>query len=261
MKELIEKHMTMITVAAGIILFVINQIKIQNDLLMILSIMLTVIGPIVTEYNKYRINKEIELRFPEFLRDVSENIRSGMTLPQAITATKKADYGLLDPYLDKIAVQIDWGIPFNKILENFAKGKTDVIKRTISVIDEAIKGGGNIAQVLDTVGTSVTEINNLHKERQASTYSQMLIGYVIFFVFLGVLIALQKFLIPGMGFSGTGTVGVMINYGILFKQMILIQGFFSGLVVGKMSEGKLITGLKHSMVLMVVGYLVLSMFV
>ncbi|MBU3896687.1 MAG: type II secretion system F family protein [Nanoarchaeota archaeon] len=261
MKELMEKYMTVAIVVVGIMLFIINQIKIQNDILMIFSIILTVIGPIVTEYNKYKIAKEIELRFPDFLRDVSENIRSGMTLPQAITSTKKTDYGLLDPYLDKIAVQIDWGIPFNKILENFAKGKSDVIKRTVSVIIEAIKGGGNIAQVLDTVGRSVTEINNLHKERQSSTYSQMLTGYVIFFVFLGVLIALQKFLIPGMGFTGTGTVGTMINYGILFKQMILIQGFFSGLVVGKMSEGKLIAGLKHSLILMIVGYIVLSMFV
>ncbi|MDD5416824.1 MAG: type II secretion system F family protein [Candidatus Aenigmarchaeota archaeon] len=256
-----QKYMLIASVVVGIIMFIVNQITFKNELIMILSILVTVAMPIILEYNKFRVNKEIEERFPDFLRDISENIRAGMTLPQAVLATKKTDYGLLDPYLDKMAVQIDWGIPFDKILNSFAKDKSDVIKRTVSVIDEAIKGGGNIAKVLDTIGRSVAEINKLRKERMSSTYSQMLTGYVIFFVFLGVLVALQTFLIPGMNLTGSGFTGTMISYGILFKQMILIQGFFSGLVIGKMSEGRTIAGLKHSLILMIVGYVVLSMFV
>jgi len=257
-----QKQMFMlITVVIGVMLFAINQLTLKNELIMVMSILITVLSPIIIEYKKYKINQEIEQRFPDFLRDIAENMRAGMTLPQAVIATKKTNYGLLDPYLDRMAVQIDWGVPFDKILVTFAKGKTDVIKRTVSVVDEAIRGGGNIANVLDSVSRSVMEVNNLRKERMSSTYSQMLTGYVIFFVFLGVLVSLQKFLIPGMNFSTSGFSGTMVSYGILFRQMILIQGFFSGLVIGKMSEGKMIAGLKHSIALMVVGYIVLSAFV
>ncbi len=245
----------------GILLFIINQLTLQNDLLMILSILIVVIMPGMLQYNKYRLDKEIEERFPDFLRDVAQNMKAGMTLPQAVIATKKTDYGLLDPYLDKIAVQIDWGIPFDKILESFAKNKTQVIKRTVSVINEAIRGGGNIAQILDAIGRSISEINELRKERQSSTYSQMLTGYIIFFVFLGVLVSLQTFLIPSMNLTSAGFTGVMIEYGILFRQLILIQGFFSGLVIGKMADGRIISGLKHSIALMILGYIVLSIFV
>ena len=76
-----------------------------------------------------------------------------------------------------------------------------------------------------------------------------------------VLVSLQSFLIPSLNFTGSGFTNLMITYGILFKQLIVIQGFFSGLVIGKMSEGKLISGLKHSIALMVIGYVTLSIFI
>ena len=114
----------MIFVALGMLLFAVNQVFLHIDALMIVSIMIVIIMPFFVEYNKYKLNKEIEERFPDFLRDVSQNIKAGMTLPKAVMATKKTDYGLLDPYLDKMAVHIDWGIPFSRVLENFSKGKT-----------------------------------------------------------------------------------------------------------------------------------------
>lgn len=261
MKEENTKYMIISFVALGIILFSINQIIFRNDILTIASVLIATVFPFMVYYEKYRINKAIEERFPDFLRDVSSNVKAGMTLPQAVIATKKTDYGLLDSYLDKMAVQIDWGIPFNKILNNFAKGKTPVIRRTVSAINEAIVGGGNITETLDSIGASIGEINTIRRERQGETYTQMLTGYVIFFVFLGILIALQRFLIPNLNITGGSFTGTMMNYGIMFRQLILIQGFFSGLVIGKMSEGKLISGLKHSIILMVVGYTALAILI
>ena len=256
-----HKYLIIGSVVLGVVLFLANYLFIHIDYLTIISILVMVALPFMIEYNKYTLNKEIEENFPDFLRDISENIKVGMTLPQAVIATKKTDYGRLDPYLDKMAVQIDWGIPFNKILNNFAKGKTTVIKRTVSVINEAIGGGGDTSQILDSIGSSMKEINDLRKERQNSTYSQMLTGYIIFFVFLGVLVALQTFLIPSLNFAGSGFTTLMVTYGILFKQLIIIQGFFSGMVIGKMSEGKLVSGLKHSIILMVIGYVAMSLFI
>jgi len=43
------------------------------------------------------------------------------------------------------------------------------------------------------------------------------------------------------------------EYRDIFRNLILIQGFFAGLTVGKMAEGATIAGLKHSMFLMFVG--------
>ena len=261
MKEKYNLYLSIAFVAIGIILFSINQIVLKIDVLMIVSILIAIVFPFIVQYQKYRLNKEIEERFPDFLRDVSANIKAGMTLPQAVMTTKKTDYGKLDPFLDKMAVQIDWGVPFNKILNNFSKGKTKVIQRTVSAINESIKGGGNLTETLDAIGASIIEVNTIRKERQGATYSQMLTGYVIFFVFLGVLVALQRFLIPSLNISGAGFAGTMMNYGIMFRQLILIQGFFSGMVIGKMSEGRIVSGLKHSIILMIIGYTALALLI
>jgi flagellar protein FlaJ len=44
----------------------------------------------------------------------------------------------------------------------------------------------------------------------------------------------------------------------LFFHMSVIQALFSGLVAGKMGEGTVSAGLKHSVVLLVAGYLALK---
>ncbi len=44
-----------------------------------------------------------------------------------------------------------------------------------------------------------------------------------------------------------------------FINFILVQGFFAGLATGKMAEGSLMAGLKHSIVLIVIGYTIFSL--
>jgi flagellar protein FlaJ len=45
-----------------------------------------------------------------------------------------------------------------------------------------------------------------------------------------------------------------------FLHMTLIQGFFGGLVAGKMGEGSISAGLKHSLIMMLFGYIALKFF-
>jgi len=41
-----------------------------------------------------------------------------------------------------------------------------------------------------------------------------------------------------------------------FLWLLLVQGFFVGLVIGKLSEGKIWRGLKHSFILLVIALLI-----
>jgi flagellar protein FlaJ len=43
----------------------------------------------------------------------------------------------------------------------------------------------------------------------------------------------------------------------IFLHLTIVQGFFSGLVAGKMGEGSINAGLKHSVIMMTIGYLAL----
>jgi flagellar protein FlaJ len=259
--------LTLLTTVIGISLAILNLILLKSLTLSIVSIIIIPVGPFFYQYKKYRENKEIEERFPDFLRDVAQNIRTGMTIPQAIMATKNSYYGALTPYINKIIVQIDWGVPLDKILTDFANHTTKSLRRTVSTIIDTHKGGGDIADIFDSVGKSTVEINRINKERSSIVYNQMLTGYIIFFVFIGVLIMMQIYLIPSLQTFSAPEVGISSFedlgsfYADVFRMLIIIQGFFSGLVIGKLSEGSIISGLKHSIFLVIIGSLALLIFI
>lgn len=220
-----------------------------------------VLGPAtLIKYREYRESREIEAVFPNFLNDVVSGVESGMTLPQAIESACRNDYGPLTPYVRKMSNQITWGIPFDKVLKNMAKNAgSRVLDRTTTTIIETHRSGGNIADVLKSVGESVREVQKIREERKSHVYSQILTGYVIYFVFLGVIIGLQKFLMPSLTFGGAAEMGIgptgsEIEYKDVFQNLIIIQGFFSGLAIGKMSEGSVLAGLKHLIVFVAIGF-------
>ena len=234
------------------------------------------IGPsMIIKYREYQKKKEIERRFPGFLRDVMEATKAGMTLPEAIKKASENEYGALTPHIQKMASQIDWGVPFEDVLERFAdRVGSEVLRRTVSTIIETHRSGGKVSEVLQTVGESMMEMERIKKERKSHVYSQMVTGYTIYFVFLGVMIGLQRFLIPSLtaegamgGDIGGGTgVGAGIEnlanvYKDLFRNLVIIQGLFSGLAIGKMSAGSIIAGLQHVVVLIAIGYTAFFIFI
>jgi flagellar protein FlaJ len=261
-----ERDMTIIFAIIGVTMFIVNFFTIMSNIVSLIAIVIVLAPVSFYEYRKYTKNREIEETFPDFLRNISENIKSGMTLTQAIKATKDVDYGKLNPYVKKISSQIDWGVPFNKVLEDFAKNNTPIIKRTVASVIETYRSGGNIAEVFESVGESIMEVNKIRKERASAIYSQMLTGYIIFFVFIGILVALQLFLIPSLvsisspvGLENTQAASSI--YTDIFQWLVLIEGIFSGLVIGKMSQGSLVAGLKHSLIMTFSGYLIILLFV
>ena len=215
--------------------------------------------PTIIKYKEYKESRKIESSFPDFLNNIVSGVESGMTLPQAIESASKNDYGPLSPYVKKMSYQINWGIPFDQVLNSFAKkARSRVLRRTVSTIIETHRSGGNIADVLKSVAESIREVEKIREERKAHVYSQILTGYVIYFVFLGVIIGLQKFLMPTLAFSGASQFGMgpteSFSYKDIFQNLIIIQGFFSGLAIGKMSEGSILAGLKHLIVFIAIGF-------
>ncbi|MBI5398824.1 type II secretion system F family protein [Candidatus Woesearchaeota archaeon] len=144
-----------------------------------------------------RRQKEIEEKFPEFVRNLVGAIKSGMPVSKAIIYVSRSDYGALTPHVVKLANKCEWAIPVHKALTNFAADtKNPVIKRAVSTVIEAEQSGGSVEDVLETITSSVIEIKRIKLERQASIHGQLVQSYVIFLVFLGVMIVIQNLLIP-----------------------------------------------------------------
>ncbi len=225
---------------------------------------------IFVKYLENRRVKAIEDNFPVFLRDFVEATRGGMTIPAAFKSVSGNDYGSLTPHIKKMAAQLDWGLSVEKVLTKFSKEtKSRIISRIVSTVIETHKFGGNLANTFEALSSTAFEMEKLRGERRLYINSQMITGYIIFFVFLAVLIGLQKYLVPSLsqmsaGAAALGTAkppeNVSAQYTEVFRNLILLQGLFAGLSIGRMAEGAMVSGLKHSMFMMLVGGVVFALF-
>lgn len=221
----------------------------------------------VIKYTEDQKLKEYERNFSVFLQDFVEAMRGGMTVPQAFKSLTMNRYGALTKLIRKIAAQLDWGIPVEIVLLKFAKEtNSKIISRIVSTVMESHKFGGNLTDTFEALSSTVIEVERLRAERKLFLNSQIITGYIIFFVFLAVIIGLQKYLVPSLGQVSTASLtqssgpavspNVSQQYTEIFRNLILMQGLFAGLTVGKMSEGTIVSGIKHSVFMMVVGMLV-----
>jgi hypothetical protein len=243
-----------------------------------LASLLLIVAPLLyVKYVQYKQRKAMEEKFPEFLRDVVEGTRAGMSLPQAIQNTETGSYGPLDEKIEKMNAQLDWGIPFGQVLKNFGEETgSDVILRSVDTIIQAYQSGGNIQDVLESVGDNIRTLRQLKEERESQLYGEMITGYVVFFIFIGILVALTSYLLPSLataqqslggsgGFSAFGGGGGNLQKNITlykdwFRNLVFIQAIFSGLIIGKLSEGELRAGFKHMGILFAIGYLSVTFF-
>lgn len=217
-----------------------------------------------------RIAIEKEDMFLEFSRSLVESVKTGTPISKSIVNVKNKPYGALSPHIKKLANQISLGIPLSNALQIFSKDANNrTISRALTLIGEAEKAGGDIGEILEDVAGAVSMSEKIKKERKASISTLVVQGYIIFFVFLVIVIVMQYQVLPIVaGISNLGAVGGIFGIGgsggsldaaelsSAFLYLLLIQGLFSGLTIGKLSEGNVKAGVKHSFALMLVAFLV-----
>jgi len=181
-----------------------------------------------------------------------------MTLPQALEEASKRNYGPLTKELKKMVAQMSWGVSFEEALQSFSKRvDTALVGRTVPLILEAQRSGGRVEKVFEPLEKFVQTTLTFDDERKTQTRPYLAIIYVAFFVFLFTIIMLFKSFFVDMSDFSTGQFTLMSPQEArsVFFHMNAIQGFFGGLVAGKMGEGTVGGGLKHSVILLTCGYL------
>lgn len=239
-------------------------------------------------YQSYRDLKEMEEKFPLFLRDLIENLRSGIAFHKTIIASSKINYGKLSEEVKKVAHQLTWGIPLDKALNQFATRlkNSKRLYTSIKIIRESFVSGGDVVSTLESVADNATLLQDSEKEKKSLLDQYVVLMYAISMIFIVIVVMINRLLIPifqvsseslvggniGLAnpcdscagftcnvcglFEGTSQIYFSINpstsasyYTSLFFYMALVQSLFSGLVAGQISENSIIAGLKHSLIL------------
>lgn len=235
------------------------------------GVFVAVLPFVISIIQENRSNTEKEEMFLEFARNLVESVEAGIPISKSIVNVKDKPYGALSKHVQKLANQIQIGIPLNSALEVFAKDVGNkTVSRAITLIGQAERSGGNIGKILEAVAEAVNTSDKLKKEREAAVSTLVVQGYIIFIVFMIIVLIMQFKILPMVsGIANIGTVGADIgasagggiDQGALsraFLYMLLVQGLFTGLTIGKISEGSVKSGIKHSFALMAISFLVSS---
>ena len=219
--------------------------------------------------NENRIENEKEEMFLEFARNLVESVKTGTPISKSIVNVKNKYYGRLSENINKLANQISMGIPLSMALQTFSDDiNNKTVSRALTLIGQAEKAGGDIGQILEAVAEAVSMTDKLKKERKALISSLVVQGYIIFFVFMIIILVMQFKILPMVsgianletlsGVEGipSGGGGSAVDVSQSFLYLLLIQGFFSGLTIGKLAEGTIKAGVKHSFALMFSSFLV-----
>ena len=223
---------------------------------------------------KNRVNAKEE-KFPDFLRDLAEYWKGGLSMNVAVQTLANSEYGPLNPEVKKMANQLSWGVAFGDVILLFADSVgTPLVKRAISLIAEANKAGGKISDILVTAANDSREIKFLEGERKRAISSYIAVIWVSYMVFLGVIVVLGKVFIPAIassnsegdgegddaaegddeeGESGGAELGNMtiraidpLFFLMVFYYGVTLQAVGNGVMAGLMATGRFSSGMKHA---------------
>ena len=212
---------------------------------------------------------EIEEKFPDFLRDLAEYWKGGLSMTIAVQTLANSEYGALNDDVKKMADQISWGIAFEDVITQFAdRVGTALVKRAISLITEANRAGGKISDILVTAANDSREIKFLEGERARAISSYIAVIWVSYMVFLLVIIMMGKIFIPAIAGSNSGdsgggesaSIGNMqirqidaLFFVTVFYYGVTMQALGNGSMAGLMATGRITSGFKHSGMMILLG--------
>ncbi|RAH14730.1 MAG: hypothetical protein CMB56_004605 [Methanobacteriota archaeon] len=216
-----------------------------------------------------RVQKNINAReekFPDFLRDLAEYWKGGLSMTVAVTSLAQSEYGALNEDVKKMANQISWGVAFGDVLDLFAlRVNTPLVKRAISLISEANKAGGKISDILVTAASDSREIKFLEAERSRTISSYIAVIWVSYLVFMVVIVILSRVFIPAIAESNSSSggdssaqIGNMqiraidpLLFLVVFFYGVTVQALGNGAMAGLMANGRLSSGFKHAGMMLV----------
>lgn len=212
-------------------------------------------GPYGYFYNQdLKRIEAIDEKFPDLLRDIAESARAGMTLPRALVTASKGTYGALTPEIKKMAAQVEWGVSFGEALERFARRvNTPLIDRTVALVVEAQRAGGDVVDILTAASEDAREIKQIVSERNEQMKMYQVVVFIAFFVFIAVVLILSAQFIPAFkeavgpaaAASGGRQVGGLQfkdfdpeDFNTLFFHAAIVQAIGGGLVGGVLTRGQ-----------------------
>jgi flagellar protein FlaJ len=188
-----------------------------------------------------------------FLRDLTEVRKTGLSPEKCIESLSKRDYGTFTKELRKISSEISWGIPIKKVMMDFLhRTRSWMVQIVMFLLVETIDvGGGTIAMI-----ESLARFNNLTQEVEKE--KKMSVRPYVFMPYLAsILLVATTIMMMGLttGISVPGVDAVPKDNSLMqtiFMSSVIFNSYLIGIVAGKISEESVGAGFKHAAILVLI---------
>lgn len=217
----------------------------------------------VLDYMHQKWINGIEDQMPVLVRGVAECQETGVTFVKALE--KVVEDKMIRPPLssevNKLTVQMSWGLSFEEGLMKFRNRiQSSVVNRFCTLVLEASRSGGQVRKVFTATSGFMEDMREMDRETSSQMRPYLVIIYSAFFVFAFTsVILLRSFFAPLEAYpqilSPLSVVGTG-EFKDFFYRTMLISALVGGLMAGKIGERRTVGGLKHSIILMITGYVI-----
>jgi flagellar protein FlaJ len=196
----------------------------------------------------------MEVGINNFLRDLTEVRKTGLSPEKCIENLSTKDYGTFTKELRKISSEISWGIPIKKVIFDFLKRtKSWIVQLNMFLLVETIDvGGGTIAMI-----ESLARFNNLtqetEKEKKMSVRPYVFMPYLASMLLVATTVMMLSFTSGTLGIPGvdanTTDLGPIRT---IFMASVIFNSYLIGIVAGKISDESVASGFKHATILVII---------
>jgi len=221
-----------------------------------------------------RRGRKYEQDFTDFLFELSELVRGGIDPIKSTITLSQGSLGSITKPVQVVAKQMEIGFTFEQAMRNLAASlKSPLIDRYIDLVIQASYSGGAVANLIQRASADMGTFLNIEKEKRAglSQYTLVLYTGQVILIALSAILVVQ--FLPDLGaitlLGSTSFTGSLLGKADIgnvplerdLYLLVVVNGFLGGLVIGKISEGKLKHGLKHALVLVFIAFVAWTLFV
>ncbi|MHC1628105.1 MAG: type II secretion system F family protein [Candidatus Nezhaarchaeales archaeon] len=197
----------------------------------------------------------------DFLRDLAEVRKTGLSPEKCIISLSKRDYGSLSKVIERIVIPLSWGLPLKRSVSSALRKVKDWFTIAIfTFLTDVIDVGGGGVHTLEALARFSSLLAGIERELK-----MRLRPYIFMPYFGAILTTVATLLVINFTVSTLEVTGFLERTGIsipfivlLFSVSIMINAWLSGLVAGKIESGFTAAGFKHAVALSSISYIALT---
>ena len=220
-----------------------------------ITLIVSVVPPAIVHQKIAGRKASLERGISNFLRDLTETRKTGLSPESCISNLSDRDYGAFSKELQKMSSDIGWGIPMRNVIMTFVtKTKSWMSQIVMFLLLEAVDVGGGTIAMIESLARFNNMTQEVEKEKKMSVRPYMIMPYfgailLVSTTLMTLLFTTNTIAMGGEAAASSADTGFL---SLIFTVSVITHCYLIGLVCGKISEESLAAGFKHSALLVLI---------